>query len=286
MRKKYQKDVGAGFDSMMFFIAATSVISFFVALLLSDNFCVVSETLFIAVLYASISAAASALCIIGPKYGNLSVVIMFATLGSLVLSAVFGFFVDSFSLKEDFLQIIAFIIVLTIVYLNFISEKKNDVSEKKEKNSRIYNLICVLLFFINGSGAVLLKIKTEYYPKIGNYEFIAQSSLSGFIITLVMFFLFRLMKNNKNEGIVPVKTYFSYKALTPVFIYGAVYFISDFFGLITTAMIPLIVKAGLSFSLPLIMTALFDYIVYRQKPSKNNYIQMLLAFVCCILFSL
>ena len=69
-------------------------------------------------------------------------------------------------------------------------------------------------------------------------------------------------------------------------IYGVTFFLSEFFSLETTSLLPIVIQAPLSFAVSVIIVALADYLIYKQKLTKIQLIQIGLAIVSGVCFAL
>ena len=90
LRKKYQISNGIGLVSTFSFLLLTSLFSAVMGGFLSDGLRLETYSFMFATGYALISTVTAAICICGTAYGNLPVLIMYATLGSLIIPSVYG----------------------------------------------------------------------------------------------------------------------------------------------------------------------------------------------------
>ena len=69
-------------------------------------------------------------------------------------------------------------------------------------------------------------------------------------------------------------------------IYGVTFFLSEFFSLETTSLLPIVIQAPLSFAVSVIIVALADYLIYKQKMTKLEWLQIALAVISGVFFAL
>ena len=68
--------------------------------------------------------------------------------------------------------------------------------------------------------------------------------------------------------------------------YAAVCFASNLLAVLCTSLLPIVVQAPLSFCISVIVLAAADFIIYREKLTKGNVIQLILAAASNLFFAL
>ena len=90
-------------------------------------------------------------------------------------------------------------------------------------------------------------------------------------------FFFIADKKSGKEFVV--KQYMKGKPLVCSLIYGVVFFAAEFCSLTTTSLLPIVVQAPLSFAMDVIIVATVDYLIYKQKLTKIQLLQIGLAIL-------
>ena len=71
------------------------------------------------------------------------------------------------------------------------------------------------------------------------------------------------------------------KSILIIIGYAVLAFTSDKLSLTCSGMVPLIFQAPVEFCVPIVVIAIIDFIIYRERLSKRQYIQLLTAFLSC-----
>ena len=93
-----------------------------------------------------------------------------------------------------------------------------------------------------------------------------------------------LLVKNTGKVVQETRQIINAKNLGIILLNAVLFFASDLLSINCAGMIPLIIQAPVSFCVPVIVVALLDYILYREKLTKRNLLQMAAALVCCICF--
>ncbi|MGN1053467.1 MAG: hypothetical protein ACI4SH_08790 [Candidatus Scatosoma sp.] len=246
-----------------------------------------SVVLVLSIVFAFILTVNTCLCIFAAKYGSLAILTMFATLGSLVISTVYGLISDPIKNKLTVFNIIGVVLALGIVFVDFIAERRKDqkISGGKKSNSKIFAFICLAVFFLNGSALSVYSTFTTYRAAYGGFNFIfLYSFFCVLLCALPLTILFVLdKKKGRKFGIVNcVKG----KPLACTLIYGVAFLLSEFFSIETTVLLPIVIQAPLSFAVSVIIVAIADYFIYKQKLTKLQLVQMALSIISGVCFAL
>lgn len=327
LRKKYQMANGIGLVSTLSFILLASLSAAIVGSFFSEGLRFEPYSFVFATGYALFSTVTAALCICGTAFGNLSVLIMYATLGTLIIPSVYGLIVLP---EENVLtawKACGFVAAFVCLALNFWGSKgaagadvtkvddvaqklgkdksggadvvKNDVGDSGRSRSGasradvaerneiaqtavIFKVMCAVVFFTNGSALVVYNLENRYCSDYSYYSFVTEYMLiSAALLAVVLVIL--LFKNRK-QFLGEAKQVATAKNMGIILLYAILFFASDLLSINCAGMIPLIIQAPVSFCVPVIVVAILDYILYREKLTKRNLLQMAAALVCCICF--
>lgn len=293
VRKEYQCRADATLKSTLTFMGISSLF----LCLVGGVYCIATQgTLFqrldefvliLSIVFAFILTANTCLCIFAAKYGSLAILTMFATLGTLVISTIYGLISDPIKNKLSIFNILGFVLALVIIVLNFISEKRKETQaqEGQKTNSKIFIIICLAVFLLNGSALSVYSIFTTYRASYGGFNFIFLYSFFCVVLcALPLAILFVVDKKKGRE--FGVEKCVKGKPLVCTLIYGVTFFLSEFFSLETTSLLPIVIQAPLSFAVSVIIVALADYLIYKQKMTKLEWLQIALAVVSGVFFAL
>lgn len=276
LRKEYQERNSISLMPTVLFLIGVSIIGAGVSVAAGHGLRISGLSLSLAVWYAVISAVTAFICIYGTAFGNVSEILLFASLGNLVLPSLYGFIMQSADNSLTVYKSIGFLLAAACMVINFLG------GERKKSNA-LYKLLCVLVFFSQGSALIILSLKNTYCAAISNYEFIAQHMLTTVVIMAVI--LIANLFKNKSDTIKSVKRTFNKGCIIIILSYAVLFFLSDLLAMKCVDMIPLTVQATMKFCIPIITTAVLDRIFYKTKLTKTNVLQMILAFLCCICFA-
>ena len=282
LRKKYQIVNGIGLIPTLSFVMLVSLLAAIVGSFFADGLRFELHSFLFATGFAFLSTVTAALCICGSAFGNLSVLIMYASLGTLTIPSVYGLMVLP---EENVLTVgkgCGFVAAFLCLLLNFVKYKKDDVNKVCTKSSIIFKLMCVVVFFTNGSALVVYNLENRYCSDYSYYCFVTEYMLISVVMVAIVLGI--LLIRNCGKFLEEIKPVARVKNLGIIFLYAILYFASDLLSLNCAGMIPLIIQAPVSFCLPIIVVAIMDYVLYREKLTKRNVLQVVLAFVCCICF--
>lgn len=299
LRKKYCDESGSGLISLLRFmvlqgIIAASVLAVYVfitgqagAFMRTDAF-----TLINVFATAICTSATLVICICGAKYGNLTLLMMFATLGSLVLSSVYGVLFDSERNGLGVFKIVGFVLTAVILALTVPFKKNNDGSGETEaergarqsgKDKKIYALLCVIIFFTNGVVLVFYSAMTKYRPEYPAPNFIVLYMATLAAISLIPCIVYTVIKKG---NVIPNNDIKLGKQLLLIVAYSVAAVLSEVSSYNCTSLIPIIVQAPLSFTIEILLTGVADYVMFKAVPDKIQVAQMVLAVICSVCFVL
>ena len=300
LRKKYCDESGSGVIPILRFMVLQGIIAaaiLAVYAFMSGQGEAFKETdLFTMICVFATAACTSVtlvICICGVKYGNLTLLIMFATLGSLVLSSVYGVFFDGERNGIGVFKIIGFVLTAAILTLSIpFKRKSNSESDEAKterdvrqnvKNKKIYALLCVIVFFTNGVVLVFYSAMTKYRPEYPAPNFIVLYMATLATISVILCIVYAVI--NKGNVILNNDTKLG-KQLLLIVAYSVAAVLSEVLSYNCTSLIPIIVQAPLSFTIEILLTGVADYVMFKAVPDKVQIAQMALAVICSVCFVL
>lgn len=277
LRKIYQVKNGNGLVSTIFFMVLTMLFATISGMFFTGgNISFSTTSLLFSLLFAFICTVTSILCLVGTAWGNVSIIITCASLGKLVLPSTYAMIALP---EENVLTIykaLGFLFAFVVLALNFISGK----SEKKNKDAFKFRLACIIVFFTQGSALIISSTVTRLGIAVN--EFVTQYNAVSVILMAIVLFILFLGKRDKFKD--EIKSSMSKKSFLIIIGYALLSFTSDKFAITCTKMVPILFQAPVSFCVPIVVLALIDFLIYKEKPSKRNYIQIATAFLSCICF--
>lgn len=292
VRKEYQIKADATLKSTLVFMLVSSLFVCVIGLIYSvaTGFTLVTNAdgfvLGLGLLFAFILTVNTCLCIFGAKYGSLAIVTMFATLGTLVISTLYGLIVNPTQNKLSVFNVVGISFAVIIIALSFIEERNKPKTESKEnKNQKAFIAICLAVFLFNGSALSVYSLFTSNRAEYGGLNFIFLYSFFSVLLCLIALLIILLSDRKKNQPCGLTKCV-KPKPLICTLIYGALFIGSEFFSLTTTTILPIVIQAPLTFAINVIIVAIADYLIYKQKLTKIQLIQIALAIVSGICFAI
>ena len=296
VRKEYQRRVDATLKSTLIFMCVSSLFVCLIGVIYCclTDFKLIKEldafVVGLSVAFAFILTVNTCVGIFGAKYGSLAVLIMFATLGTLVISTVYGLLSDPVKNKLSGFTVVGLCLVVGIIILSFVGDRlkvkeTGEAEKRNEKSGKIFIFLCLVAFLFNGVALSAYSIFTSNRPNYGGFNFIfLYLFFCVLICSLVLAVLFSIDKKKKRQ--LEIKKCVSGKALALSIGYGVVFFLSEFCALTTTSLLPIVIQAPLSFAMNVVMVAIVDYLLYKQKLTKIQLIQIGLAIISGICFVL
>lgn len=294
-RKAYQRSVDATLVTTVTFMGVCSLSICLIGVIcgIFTDFAMICQmdrfVLGIGIAFAVILTVNTCLCIFGAKYGSLAMVLAFANLGTLVISAVYGLISDPERNRLSVFKGIGSVLVMMILVISFLEEKrspKDGKDRKAQKDKRIFVGICLLIFLFNGSALPIYSAFSTYRGDFGSFNFIFVYMffcviLCGMTLTALGLLCLRNHCTVKPE----VKKCLSRKPLCCTLVYSCLFLFSEYCSIRATGMIPIVVQAPLCFSVEVILSAIADFVLYGQKMTKMQLVQMVLAVAGGVLFA-
>ena len=239
-------------------------------------------TLLLAVGFALATFITTVICIVGASYGSVSIIVVFANLGTVTLSTVYGLLFDAERNKPTVFTWIGLLLVLAIILMNFLGEKKTAQAVGTPGKKRIYKLLCFFVFFTNGIALVIYSMLTTHRPGFGYWHFISLYSALCVVFALVcvLFVLFRQRGKQTKER---VSASLSRVTLLLIVLYAVFFLLGELMSLANTTMLPIIIHAPLSFAVPVIILTVSECLIYRVRLTRDAVIKMILALAGSVL---
>ena len=278
LRKSYQIKHGTGLITTLMFSMLISIFGAIGGGLTGTPLELEPLSFVLSLCYAALTTITASLCICGTAFGNISVLILYATLGSLVIPSVYGLIFLPNENQLSIIKIIGYLLAFFCLALNFFKSKK----DSKEKSSNKFKLFCFIVFFTNGSALVVYNLENRFCSDYPYFSFITEYMIiSAIVSALIIAILLLAKKMPVKQTVMPI---FNKKTLLIAIGYAALFFIAEFLGIKCAGMIPLIIQAPISFCIPIIITAILDYVLYREKLSRMNVYQIIASLLCAACF--
>lgn len=276
LRKTYQKNVGSDLVATLLFSTLSSFAAFVMGFMLNGGFEFEIVSFLLAFGYACLSTVTAMMCIAAAKYGSVSSAILYGSMGTLVLPSCFGLLFDPAD-TLNFPKVLGFLFASAALLVGFLRSKSSTAPAGRMKRLQI------AIFFTNGLALVVFKLMSMLRPGFSQGAFITEYMLisaaaSGCILCVV------LLARSGAPSLSEFRQTCSFSAVLTAVVYAVAFFLSDSFSMKCTALIPLTIQAPLSFCLPILCTAILEYIVYRQKLYKYDFLQITFAVLCSICF--
>lgn len=295
VRKEYQRRADATIISTITFMGVYSlsvcligvIYGFFTDFTLIrqiDGFVIV-----LSIFFSLILTINTCLCILGSKYGSLAIVSIFANLGTLMISTVYGLIFDSARNHLNGFKISGMVLVLAILALSVFEEKKNvsfGDAQKEKQHNRKFLAICILIFFFNGSALPIYSAFSTYRGEYGGFNFIFLYLFFCVLLCGVSLAFLLLLQKKKGTAVSEIKLCVSLKPLLCTLAYGLLFLFAEFTAIKTTVVLPIVVQAPLKFAVQVIIIAIADFLLFKQKITKIQFVQIGLAIVSGVLFAL
>lgn len=131
-------------------------------------------------LFSLILTVNTCLCIFGAKYGSLAILIIFANLETLMISMIYGLITDPVRNELNGFNILGMVFLPVILALSFFAERKNKQTEetgKQHQHGWKFLMICILIFFFNGSALPVYSAFSTYRGGVWRIQFYISVSL-------------------------------------------------------------------------------------------------------------
>lgn len=278
LRKSYQIKNGMSIVPTALFMLITNAFAVVTGAISSGEIIITLDSVAFATLFSITALVTGILCLVGTAWGNVSIIVTCALLGKLVLPSAYGMIVLPEENVMTLYKVFGFIFAVIALTLNFASSEQ----EQKSKNSVKFKVACVIVFFTQGLALIIFNIVTRRGMSGGG--FVTQYMTISMLI-MVVALLISLLKNPANFK-TELKRTMSIKSMLIMVGYAVLIFMSDKLSITCAGMVPLIFQAPVEFCVPIIVIAVMDYLIYREKLNKRQFVQLAAAFLSCICFML
>ena len=124
LRKEYQKRNSISVMPTVLFLFCVSIIGAGVSVAAGHGLHISGLSLSLAVWYAVISAVTTFICIYGTAFGNVSEILLFASLGNLVLPSLYGFIMQAADNRLTVYKSIGFLLAAVCMVINFLGGER------------------------------------------------------------------------------------------------------------------------------------------------------------------
>jgi len=241
------------------------------------------QVVVLAAILAAMLTANICFSIFGAKYGSFAIIIMFAMLGTIVISTVYGLVYDPVRNKLNVYNILGIAVVVVIIVLGYVNNRNGKTDDQNtKKNKKIFAGICLAVFLLNGSALSIYSFFTSTNKQYGEINYIFLYSFFCMILCVILIAIIVLCK----RGSVPeIAVATKVKPLLCTVTYGGAFMLSEFCSLLNTSVLPIVIQAPLSFAINIISVAIVDFIFFKQKLTKAQTVQIALSFVVGVLFA-
>lgn len=271
LRKIYQVKNGTGVISTVLFMFFFNIFAVVGGLVLAEPISITTSGVMYATIFSVASLVTAILCLIGTGWGNISIIITCASLGKLVLPTIFGIIV----LPEDNIitayKLLGFLFAAITLALNFVPVK----SDGKNRNAFKFKLACIIVFFTQGSALIIYNIVNRMNIAGDGFVtmYMAISALLMLFAIVIAYFGYPNVFKKEIKGTMTAKS------ILIIIGYAVLAFTSDKLSLTCSGIVPLIFQAPVEFCVPIVVIAIIDFMIYRERLSKRQYIQLFTAFL-------
>lgn len=174
-------------------------------------------------LFSLILTVNTCLCIFGAKYGSLAILIIFANLGTLMISMIYGLITDPVRNELNGFNILGMVFLPVILALSFFAERKNKQTEetgKQHQHGWKFLMICILIFFFNGSALPVYSAFSTYRGGYGGFNFIFLYLFFCILLCAVALAMLLCLQRKKADPVSNVRMCISTKTLLCMLTYG------------------------------------------------------------------
>lgn len=201
--------------------------------------------------------------------GQIAITSVFSSMGSIVISCVWGaiFLNEVISIQ----QIAAIgLIIIAILLITVKSDEKLD--------KRLFG-INTLIFLSTGIGNIFTKMHQieQNYATVDEFSFVVWLGIIRVIVFLPLLMIAK--KKNGKSSYLPKSAYI-YATATSIF--GIIYYIIT---LIVAKVLPISIMSSLSMGSQIGLSAILSWILYKEQLSKREIVGVLLSIVGVLLYT-
>lgn len=283
LKKYYQEKFADKVKSVWLYSAITAASSIVMFLIL-NGFKLRFESLsfVLAVILAVISTLNGLLGIIVVKYGEVSVYTVFMMLGGMLLPYAHGilFLQESPSICS----IIGIVILVFAIILPVIEKLK-----EKAKNAKLFTLLCVTVFILNGCVSIFSKLSRIIDEALPVYDFLIWHYIFVFLYSILFVWTLHIWERRKNlesvSSFIKAKTNKEKSfAVCVIIITALVSSVGYLFQLIGAESLPSTVLYPIVSGGSIVLTAIAGRCFFKEKISFLKIMSIVLTLVGTTLF--
>ncbi len=219
--------------------------------------------------------------------GSLAIYSMFMMLGGMLVP----FFYGIIFLDEDITwgKILGGILLTLFIVLQAVWQQPAEIenqgkNEKKVKGNRLFFILCLLIFFINGMTGVIAKAHQIGVQAINETSFtVISCGLTAVFSVLIL--ALQSFKGKGKEEAIQIKTTLQTKPLFAMLAIGATAYTGSFLHLKAAVKVPASIQFPLVSGGVIVLSALVSAFIFREKISKKEWISVVGAFFATFLFA-
>ena len=269
---------------MLFFPFVSGAVNFIFFVLISlglygrlPEFSIFSFVMSIAL--AVVSALSSLIGLLIMKYGKMSVYSVFMMLGGMILPYFYGllFFDETISVP----RIIGLVILICALPFSAV----NPTEEKKAVSAKIYYILCVFIFLLNGTVSIISKTHSVNISAVPAANFIVYANLCSTVINGAAYFIFSLRLGDHRKRKISQETKPSkfYMILT-IAVYAVIGGLGYLFQLIPAKTVPAVAMFPFITGGSIVLSTVLARIFFKEKISKITATGILLSLAGTLLF--
>lgn len=250
------------------------------------------------VMYALLMLVCNCCMVPALNFGKIAVLSLFTLAGGLAVPSAYGIlFLDE---ETSIFKIVGISVILISFVVSsaddLIKKNSHSVSHSKEhhdeKTKPVFWFLCIIVFFGNGFLSVVSKTHAISENAVPVYSFLVSASLCRVLLSVILILsVMLIMKLTRKQSVTPIIPedfgITGRKSVVPLILGGLGYALCNGFGNVFSMASQKTMSASLQFPLlsavVVLFTALFAFVIYREKPKKFELIGMCLTAVGAIM---
>lgn len=275
LMKVFQKSAGQTLLISLVFSAISSLVTA-LAFFIYNGFKlqISSYTAVCALVYAVLLILTSVLGIKALSLGNMSIYSMFMMMGGMIIPFFFGVFYLSESISP--LQIVGVITLALALVLPCIKSKGKKLTPS-------FIIICILIFFANGSVSIVSKLQQTSPSAVGAPDFAMLGNLFTVGISIVCIALFCVVNYKKPDNKIKAQCLTTLRHTPLIAGYSVVVGAGFLLILLSAANLPASVQYPILSGGVVVLSAIIDRVIFKEKLSMLTYISIIIAFAATVL---
>ena len=212
--------------------------------------------------------------------GSLAIYSMFMMLGGMLLPFVYGLLFLNESISWG--KIVGCVLMSVFIVLQGMAQ--NQAENTKIKNKRLFFILCLCIFVVNGLTGVVAAIHQNHKNAVDEVSFTVLSC--GIIVILGLVVLTAVcLFGNKSQNFAQAKSVIKGKPLFSVLGIGAAMHTGNFLILKAASQIPASVQFPLISGGTIVFSAIISVLCFKEKLSKKEVFCVAGAFASTVLFA-